>query len=252
MPNTPSADFCRPVRIDRSTLSPESRTDSRSPEVSSTAFHTRPPDLQPEPLMDVDFVVTSQLVRLRMPLIRFLFIGPCVCSTLLSDPASRRRPCASLSLHLHQAVKRTFTFELSNMLGTLAVGTTIADRPPHRSVRARLRIRLLPGMSGDKACLAACRAPCNPFDMRYPALCRAHARRHDVLPGPGPSLHNLRRRLPSLFGCFIGTTAQSDFSCTFTSAVRFMAFADRSCCTSQDVQEISRFSCMLFLSVPGS
>src|ERR1035438_7567187 len=35
------------------------------------------------------------------------------------------------------------------------------------------------------------------------------------------------------------------------SAVRFMAFADRSCCESQDVQEISRFSCMLFLSVHG-
>jgi len=32
---------------------------------------------------------------------------------------------------------------------------------------------------------------------------------------------------PSLFGWFTGTTAQSDFSCTFTSAVRFMAFADR-------------------------
>ena len=101
--------------------------------------------------MDMDFVVTSQLVRPRMPLIRFLFISPYVCSTLLSDPASRRRPCASLSLHLHQVVKRTFTFELSNMLGTLAVGTTIADRPPHRSVRARLRIRLLPRMSGGEA-----------------------------------------------------------------------------------------------------
>ena len=33
----------------------------------------------------------------------------------------------------------------------VAVGTTIADRPPHRSVRARLRIRLLPRMSGVKA-----------------------------------------------------------------------------------------------------
>ena len=31
-----------------------------------------------------------------------------------------------------------------------------------------------------------------------------------------------------------------------------MAFADRSCSFEQDVQEISRFSCMLFLSVPGS
>jgi hypothetical protein len=33
----------------------------------------------------------------------------------------------------------------------VAVGTTIADRPPHRSVRARLRIRLLPRMNGVEA-----------------------------------------------------------------------------------------------------
>jgi hypothetical protein len=56
---------------------------------------------------------------------------------------------------------------------------------------------------------------------------------------------------PSLFGWFTGTTAQSDFSCTFMSAVRFMAFADRSWSDDQDVQEISRFSCLLFLSVRG-
>ena len=56
---------------------------------------------------------------------------------------------------------------------------------------------------------------------------------------------------PSLFGWFTGTTAQSDFSCTFMSAVRFLAFADRSWSLDQDVQEISRFSCMLFLSVRG-
>jgi hypothetical protein len=110
----------------RSTLSPESRTNSRSPEVSSTAFRTQPPDLHPVPLMDLDFVIACPLVRHNMPLIRFLFIGSYVCSTLLSDPASRRRPCASLSLHLHQLVKRTFTFELSNMLGTQAV---TASRP---------------------------------------------------------------------------------------------------------------------------
>ena len=55
----------------------------------------------------------------------------------------------------------------------------------------------------------------------------------------------------SLFGRFTGTTAQSDFSCTCMSAVRFMAFADRSCSLEPDVQEISRFSCMLFLSVRG-
>src|SRR5438477_7517038 len=55
----------------------------------------------------------------------------------------------------------------------------------------------------------------------------------------------------SLFDWFTGTTAQSDFSSTCMSAVWFMAFADRSCSFEQDVQEISRFSCMLFLSVRG-
>jgi hypothetical protein len=68
--------------------------------------------------MDMGFVVICQLARRRMPLIRFLYIGSHVCSTLLSDLPSPERPCASLSLHLHQVVKRTFTFELSNMLGT--------------------------------------------------------------------------------------------------------------------------------------
>ena len=68
--------------------------------------------------MDMGFAVIGQLARYRMPQIRFLYIGSYVCSTLLSDPASRRRPCALLSLRLHQAVKGTFTPELSNMLGT--------------------------------------------------------------------------------------------------------------------------------------
>src|SRR5271157_4854427 len=114
----PSADFCRPVRIDHSTLSPDFGTDGRSPEVSSTAFRTQPADLQPVPLMDMGFAIIRPLARHRMPHIRFLFIGSRVCSTLLSDPASRRRRCASLSLHLHQVVKGTFTPKLSNMLGT--------------------------------------------------------------------------------------------------------------------------------------
>jgi len=54
-----------------------------------------------------------------------------------------------------------------------------------------------------------------------------------------------------LFGRFTGSTAQSDFSSTYTSAVRFMAFADRPSHTLEGVLEISRFSCMLFLSVRG-
>ncbi|MGA9059904.1 MAG: hypothetical protein WB763_25720, partial [Terriglobia bacterium] len=94
----------------------------------STAFRAQPADLQPVPLMDRGFAVERPLARHRMPHIRFLFIGSRVCSTLLPDPASRRGRCASLSLHLHQVVKRTFTSKLSNMLGTRPGGSV--DRSP--------------------------------------------------------------------------------------------------------------------------
>ena len=113
----PSADFCRTVRMDRSTLSPGSGTRDRPPAISSTAFNAQPPNLQPVPLMDMDFAVICQFVRHSTPHIRFLSIGSRLCSTLLSDPASRRRPCASLSLLLHQDVKRTYTSKLSIMHG---------------------------------------------------------------------------------------------------------------------------------------
>ena len=99
---TPAADFCRTVRADLSTLSYDSVTCSRSPEVSSTAFHAPPPNLPPAPLMDVGFAITCPLARHRRPRIKFLSIDMRVCSTFLSEPASRRRPCVSLTLHLHQ------------------------------------------------------------------------------------------------------------------------------------------------------
>src|ERR1039457_4157701 len=51
---------------------------------------------------------------------------------------------------------------------------------------------------------------------------------------------------PSLFGWFTGTTAQCDFSRTYTSELWFMAFADRPSSVDEGVLEISRFSCMLF------
>src|SRR5215469_11973991 len=59
------------------------------------------------------------------------------------------------------------------------------------------------------------------------------------------------QELPPLFGWFTGTAAQSDFSSTCMSAVRLLAFADRPCSSDQGALEISRFSCMLFLSVRG-
>jgi len=113
----PSADFCCEIKAPCGAFSHDSATRSRSPEVSSTAFGAQPPDLQPVPLMDMGFAIIGPLARHRMPRIRFLSIGSRLCSTLPSDPASRRRPCASLSLHLHQVVKGTFTPKLSNMLG---------------------------------------------------------------------------------------------------------------------------------------
>ncbi len=79
------------------------------------------------PLMDVGFAIMCSLARHRRPQIRFLSIGSRVCSTLLSDLTSRFGPCASLSLHLHQAVKRTFTSKLSNMLGTHKKGALTCE-----------------------------------------------------------------------------------------------------------------------------
>ena len=94
------------------------RTRRGPPEVRSTAFPAHPPNLPPRSLMTLDFAVTCPLVRPGRPHIRFLSIGSRFCSTLPSDPASRRRPCASLALRRHQAGQRTSTSKLSIMLGT--------------------------------------------------------------------------------------------------------------------------------------
>ena len=74
-------------------------------------------------------------------------------------------------------------------------------------------------------------------------------------------MFSLVRALPSptsaedcspLFGWFIGTTAQSDSSDACMLALRLWAFANRSRSWSdRDAPEVSRFSCMLFLSVRG-
>ena len=94
------------------------RTRRGPPEVGSDAFPAHPPDLPPRPLMTMDFAVLRPLVRPGRPRIRFLSIRSRLCSTLPSDPASRRRLCASLALRRHQAGQRTSTSKLPNMLGT--------------------------------------------------------------------------------------------------------------------------------------
>ena len=94
------------------------RTRCRSLGVSPTAFLAHPPDLQPWPLMDMDFATSCPLVRPALPHIRFLFVGSRLCSTLPSDSPSRFCPCALLVLHLHQVAQGTFTPKLSDMSDT--------------------------------------------------------------------------------------------------------------------------------------
>jgi hypothetical protein len=66
-PTTPSADFCAAVRTPCDVLSPHLGTQRRSPEVRSTAFTARPPNLPPRPLMAVDFAIRISLVRTGRP-----------------------------------------------------------------------------------------------------------------------------------------------------------------------------------------
>jgi len=91
-----SADSWVAVKEPHDPLSPESGTRPRPPEVSTAAFTAHLPNLQPWPLMDMDFAIICPLVRPNLPRIRFLSVRSRLCSTLPSDPASRRRPCASL------------------------------------------------------------------------------------------------------------------------------------------------------------
>jgi hypothetical protein len=66
-PTMPSADFCAAVRPPCDDLSPVAGTQHRSPEVRSTAFAARPPNLPPRSLIVVDFAIGCSLVRPGRP-----------------------------------------------------------------------------------------------------------------------------------------------------------------------------------------
>ena len=102
------------------------RTRRRSPGVSPAAFLAHPPDLQPWPLMDMDFATSCPLVRPMLPHIRLLFVRSRFRSTLPSDGPSRFRPCASLVLHLHQVAQGTFTPRLLDMPSTQDAARRVA------------------------------------------------------------------------------------------------------------------------------
>ena len=94
----PSADFCGAIAGPCGPVSPDCGTRRRSPEVSSTAVAAHPPNLLPRPLMVWTSRFPARSSGLTSLVIRFLSIGSRLCSTLPSDPASRRRPCALLIL----------------------------------------------------------------------------------------------------------------------------------------------------------
>jgi hypothetical protein len=154
----PSADFCAAVRspcglLSRTRTQALAQTRHRPPEVSLTVFHAQPPDLQPWPLMDVDFADSCQLVRPTLPRIRLLFVGSRFRSTLPSDPASRRRPCASLSFTSIRLERGLPPRKLSNMLGTHEKSPAPLQEPglfrfrfcEHRQIMRRGRIQFRQG-----------------------------------------------------------------------------------------------------------
>ena len=101
---------------------------------------------------------------------------------------------------------------------------------------------------------AAWRTPASPWDTRSPPwvgrvrFCLVFSSVH-ALPSP-PSAGGPPS--PPLFGWFPGTMAQSDFSTSFMPTLQQFAFSGRSApLAGTGNVEISRFSCMKFLSVRG-
>src|SRR5215472_14803298 len=66
-PTMPSADFCVAVRSPCDDLSLVAETQRRPPEVRTTAFAARSPDLPPRSLMTLDFAIICSLVRPGRP-----------------------------------------------------------------------------------------------------------------------------------------------------------------------------------------
>ena len=99
----PSADFCAAMTVLANTLSPGLPDTSQTSRGKTDRRHRTPAELTTRPLMAMDFAIIGPLVRPGRPRIRFLSIGSRLCSTLPSDPASRRHPSASPILRRHQA-----------------------------------------------------------------------------------------------------------------------------------------------------
>ena len=122
----------------------ESETCSSSPEISSTAFRAQPPNLRSASLIDMGFAIIGPLARHSRLRSGFCTLA---CSKLPSDPTSRRRPCVSLSLHLYQVVKRTFTSKQSTLLGVHRHRGSGRPLAPATRPDMRVRIRRFGGLN---------------------------------------------------------------------------------------------------------
>jgi hypothetical protein len=106
-PIMPSADFCGTVTEDCSSLSPfPGHTADLPGSVVGPSVHQRL-IYKARPTVDGGLCCSVPARPERAtPHSRFVFLTPHICSTLPSDPASRRRPCASLVLRLHVYLDR--------------------------------------------------------------------------------------------------------------------------------------------------
>ena len=99
----PSADFCAAVTGLANPLSPGMPDTAQTSRGKTDRLRRIPAGFTTRPFMAADFAIPRSLVRPGRPRIRFLCIGSRLCSALPSDPVSRRRPCASLTLRRHRA-----------------------------------------------------------------------------------------------------------------------------------------------------
>src|SRR2546430_2625376 len=116
-PTMPSADFCTAVRSPCDDLSLVTETQRRSPEVRSTAFTARPPDLPPRSLMTVDFAISCSLVRPGRPRYPVFVHRAAALLHASFRPHLAMTPLRFANLRRHQAGWRTSTSKLSFILG---------------------------------------------------------------------------------------------------------------------------------------
>jgi len=154
------------------------------------------------------------------------------------------RPARTLSGSLmHRVLSHAYVWV---PIVAIAVGTVIADSPPHRSVRAALphTARTLDGDDHPAARRgrAAARTPNRPRDLEARRSVRSSSHCSTCsLVSPLPSTDSTDSGPLSVFAGFCGTMERSDSSETCLSALWPRAFSDRSASMEEtDITGVSR------------